>query len=220
MAGIKFHGAIDVVISRQPHLPLRQLGGIWLDWMAQGAQVTGNLLHDNQRPGHVHRGGPRPVPGGQQHLPVAQHAAHRQSQGGAYAHNLIAGRLHMIRFDGRMTPFHKAHSTEVAGLHDNPCGDVRYYNNLFAQRGNLSPYDKATLPVWMAGNVFLKGAKPSKHEAAPLVKPDFDPQLKLIEKPDGWYLEIALDQAWAHRADAQARDHRTARQGEHPGPAI
>ena len=24
--------------------------GIWLDWEAQGARVTGNLLHDNQRP--------------------------------------------------------------------------------------------------------------------------------------------------------------------------
>ena len=43
-----------------------------------------------------------------------------------------------------MTPFHKAHSTEVAGLHNNPCGDDRYYNNLFVQRGDLSPYDAAT----------------------------------------------------------------------------
>ena len=30
-----------------------------------------------------------------------------------------------------MTPFHKPHSTEVAGLHDNPSGDDRFYNNLF-----------------------------------------------------------------------------------------
>ena len=37
----------------------------------------------------------------------------------------------MNPFDGRMTPFHKAHSTEVAGLHNNPCGDDRFYNNLF-----------------------------------------------------------------------------------------
>jgi alpha-N-arabinofuranosidase len=49
----------------------------------------------------------------------------------------------------------------------------------------------------MAGNVFLKGAKPSKHEAAPLLKPNFDPQLKLVEKPDGWYLAITLDKSWA-----------------------
>ena len=47
MAGIKFHGAIDVGDQPQPHLPLRRCSGIWLDWMAQGAQVTGNLFHDN-----------------------------------------------------------------------------------------------------------------------------------------------------------------------------
>ena len=53
------------------------------------------------------------------------------SQGGAYVHNLIAGGMQLNAFDGRLTPFHKAHSTEVAGLHDNPCGDDRFYNNLF-----------------------------------------------------------------------------------------
>lgn len=27
----------------------------------------------------------------------------------------------------------------------------------------MMPYDTAKLPVWMAGNVYLKGAKPSKY---------------------------------------------------------
>jgi hypothetical protein len=48
----------------------------------------------------------------------------------------------------------------------------------------------------LAGNVFLKGSKPSRHETAPLVKQDFDPQMNLIQKPDGWYLELALDKGW------------------------
>ena len=95
-----------------------------------------------------------------------------------------------------MTPFHKAHSTEVAGFHNNPCGDDRFYNNLFVQRGNLSPYDAARLPVWMGGNVFLKGTKPSTHETEPLLKPEFDPALKLVEKADGIYLDLTLDKAW------------------------
>ena len=119
-----------------------------------------------------------------------------------------------------MTPFHKAHSTEVAGLHDNPCGDDRFYNNLFVGRGDLSPYDAARLPVWMDGNVFLKGAKPSKHEKDPLVKPEFDPALKLVEKADGFYLEITVRQSLGRRADAQTRDHRTARQGHHPESSL
>ena len=58
------------------------------------------------------------------------------SQGGAYVHNLALGGLNIHEYDGRLTPYHKAHSTELAGLHDNPRGDDRYYNNLFIKRAN------------------------------------------------------------------------------------
>jgi len=49
----------------------------------------------------------------------------------------------------------------------------------------------------MDGNVFLHGAKPSKHEKAPLVLPDFDPAIRLAEKADGVHLEITLDRVLA-----------------------
>jgi alpha-N-arabinofuranosidase len=194
MAGIKFHGAIDVEISHN-HIYRSGTFAIWLDWMAQGARVTANLLHDNRDEDLFMEvdHGPFVV---DNNLFLSKKTQLIVSQGGAYAHNLIAGTLNMIPFDARLTPYHKAHSTEVAGLTNNPCGDVRYYNNLFVQRGDISPYDKATLPVWLAGNVFLKGSKPSRHETAPLVKQDFDPQMNLIQKPDGWYLELALDKGW------------------------
>ena len=48
----------------------------------------------------------------------------------------------------------------------------------------------------MEGNVFLEGAKPSNREKNPLLKPVFDPAVKLVEKPDGLYLDIRVDQAW------------------------
>ncbi|MCB1128967.1 MAG: right-handed parallel beta-helix repeat-containing protein, partial [Verrucomicrobiae bacterium] len=41
MAGIKFHAAIDTVIRRN-HI-YRTTRGLWLDWMAQGTRVSGNL---------------------------------------------------------------------------------------------------------------------------------------------------------------------------------
>ncbi len=41
----------------------------------------------------------------------------------------------------------------------------------------------------MAGNVFLNGAKPSKHEKSPLLAPDFDPALKLHEEGGSWFLD-------------------------------
>jgi len=196
MAGIKFHAAIDVEISRN-HI-YRTIRGLWLDWMAQGTRVSGNLFHENKSEDlfvEVDHG-PFLV---DNNIFLSPSTLLSVSQGGAYVHNLMAGSLRMNPYDARQTPYHKAHSTEVAGMHDNPYGDDRFYNNLFVQRGDLSPYDTAPLPVGMDGNVFLTGAKPSKHEKEPLVQTDYDPALKLGEKPDGFYLELAFDKAWTER---------------------
>jgi alpha-N-arabinofuranosidase len=53
------------------------------------------------------------------------------------------------------------------------------------------------LPSVSAGNVFAKSAKPSKYDTGALLKPDFDLQPKLTERPDGWYLEFTFDKVWA-----------------------
>ena len=193
MAGIKFHGALDVEISRN-HI-YRTCLGLWLDWMAQGTRVSENLFHDNVSDVFVEVDhGPFLV---DNNIFLSSVTLTSVSQGGAYVHNLIAGEIHHVAFDGRMTPFHKPHSTEVAGLHDNPCGDDRFYNNLIVQHGDLSQYDTARLPMWMNGNVFLKGARPANQETEPLLKPEFDPKLNLVEKADGFYLELILDSVWS-----------------------
>ncbi len=194
MAGIKIHGAIDTVIS---HNHIYRTGrGIWLDWMAQGARVTGNLLHDTAPAGDLFvevNHGPLLV---DNNLFLSPTSLEVNSQGGSYVHNLITGSVYVIHTEGRQTPYHPAHSTEVAGLADNPSGDERYYNNIFVN-GGPSAYDPATLPVFMAGNVFLHGAQPSKHEPEPLVLPQVNPAVQLLEKPDGLYLAITLDTAWS-----------------------
>ena len=99
--------------------------------------------------------------------------------------------------DGRETPYHKAHSTEVAGRRDCPLGDVRWYNNILAGKCNLTAFDKAVLPVAAAGNVFTKGAQSSKFDEAALLKPDFEPGITLTQQADGWHLELNVDKAWA-----------------------
>ena len=196
MAGIKLHGAIDVIIGRN-HI-YRTVRGIWLDWMAQGTRVTGNLFHDNMAEDlfvEVDHG-PFVV---DNNIFLSPRSLLCVSQGGAYVHNLMAGELRVNAFDARQTPFHKAHSTELAGMHDNPFGDDKFFNNLFVGPGDLSVYDAAPMPVRMDGNVFLGGAKPSKHEREPIVRPGDDPALKLVEKPDGFHLELALDRAIGDR---------------------
>jgi len=190
MAGIKIHGAIDTEIARN-HI-YRTCRGIWLDWMAQGTHVTRNLLHDNGPSEDLFvevNHGPFLV---DNNIFLSDVGILVNSQGAAYVHNLIAGRIHVAVGERRETPYLKAHSTEVAGLHGNASGDERYYNNIFVN-GGLEGYDKAVLPVFMGHNVFLKGAKPSKHEANPLVLLHADPGLKLLEKADGLYLVMSLD---------------------------
>ena len=195
MAAIKFHGAIDTVISGN-HI-YRSCRGIWLDWMTQGTRVTRNLVHDigpwedlfvevNHGPFLVDN-----------NLFLSPRSILVNSQGGAYAHNLIAGTVAVIHGEGRETPYHPAHSTEVAGLHGNPSGDDRYYNNVFVH-GGLTAYDDAKLPVFMDGNAFLGGAQPSKHELHPLVAPDAD--LALLERTDEMYLRANFDALWAKGA--------------------
>ena len=47
-------------------------------------------------------------------------------------------------------------------------GDDRFYNNLFVNHSSLVQYDEAAQPVQMAGNVFIDGANPSRHEENPI----------------------------------------------------
>jgi len=205
MAGIKIHAAIDTEI-RGNHI-YRANRGIWLDWMAQGARVTRNLLHDNDGSQDLFfevNHGPFMV---DHNLCLSRfsvksgshwrsrHSVLDVSQGGAYVHNLFANGVLFHNELRRDTPFMKAHSTAVAGLRNIPGGDDRFYNNVLVGRG-FEGYDKAGLPLWMHGNVFLNKAQPSSSEKSALALPDFDPGIKLIEKTDGVYLEITVDKAW------------------------
>ncbi len=71
-------------------------------------------------------------------------------------------------------------------------GDSRFYNNLFLASAGFDAYDKSASPNPMAGNVFIKGAKPSSHEKSPLLLPDLDPAWSIGEKNGKWFLEINL----------------------------
>lgn len=200
MAGIKFHGAVDTLISNN-HI-YRTNRGIWLDWMSQGTRVTGNLLHDNGPGEDVFvevNHGPFVV---DNNFLLSRLSLWVNSQGCAYVHNLITGRVRVLTGERRQTPYLKEHSTEIAGLADNLSGDERYYNNLIVNIG-LSEYDPTKLPMFTGGNVYLSGAKPHSRERSALIAEDFEPGIKLQEKSDCWQLEMAVDPTWASK---QKRD--------------
>ncbi|MBI5819941.1 MAG: DUF1565 domain-containing protein [Verrucomicrobia bacterium] len=207
MAGIKFHAAIDTEISRN-HI-YRTCRGLWLDWMAQGTRVTRNLFHDNAREDlfvEVDHG-PFVV---DNNIFLSPTTLLDVSQGGAYAHNLITGRIISQPELKRDTPYHPAHSTKVAGLVNIKGGDNRFYNNLFvgaaetpagAQKGKkpaarvigcgLWVYDNREFPLQTGGNVYFNGARPYDREINPLTLPEpFG--CKLVEEAGSATLDLTF----------------------------
>ena len=216
-AGIKFHGAIDSEI-RGNHI-YRAYRGLWLDWMSQGTRVTGNLFHDNSEEDiyvEVNHG-PLLV---DNNLLLSSRSVWDMSEGGAYVHNLMTGKIDNWYDMGRLTPHLQPHSTALAGLTITQGGDNRYLNNIFVGQGlpNSAPvpttdpkksiagfglwvYDARDSSLHTGGNVYLNGARPYAKEVAPLALAEVDPAVKLIEKPDGWFLEMTCDKTWAARSN-------------------
>jgi len=211
MAGIKFHAAIDVEISRN-HI-YRTCRGLWLDWMAQGTRVSRNLFHDNAGEDvfvEVNHG-PFLL---DNNLLLSAVSLLDMSEGGAYAHNLLTGRIISWPELGRQTPYHPPHSTTVAGLRNIQGGDNRFYNNIFVGAGDsaakgkpagkappradgfgLWVYDAREFPLQTAGNVYYCGARPYAKEEKHLAQPEFDPKVRLVAEGDDVYLHLSLDEA-------------------------
>jgi alpha-L-arabinofuranosidase len=192
MAAIKFHAPIDTLISDN-HI-FRSGRGIWLDWMTQGTRVTRNLVHQISPREDLYvevNHGPFLI---DHNIFLSDISMWDMSQGGAYAHNLFAGKVLVRPELRRETPWQEEHGTKIAGLSHIKGGDNRFHNNIFVGPAGLDGYDDAALPVHMAGNVFLKGAKPSKHEESPPAVSDFDPAVGLREEDGKWLLDI--DSGW------------------------
>ena len=144
MAGIKIHAPIDTLIARNHIHHCTQ--GIWLDWQSQGVRVTGNLLYEN-RWNDIHvevSHGPYIV---DNNLFLSPLAIKNVSQGGAYLHNLIAGRVRVQSVPNRYTPYHVPHSTEVAGLMTILNGDDRFHNNLFVPMNPMRESERQNITI-------------------------------------------------------------------------
>lgn len=196
VAGLKLLGSHDVTIRHNHIYRCGSSGGIWLDWMAQGTRVTGNLMHDNSRDIFMEVDhGPFLI---DHNVLLSKNTLADWSEGGAYAHNLIAGTV-TSRKEGRQTPYFKAHSVKDMKLSDISQKDERFHNNLFVGGGGLAGFGEKVVNLQAAGNVYLAGAKPNANERDALLVADFKANPKLEEKPDGWWLEMSVDPAWISR---------------------
>ena len=210
-AGIKIHASIDMLIKNNRVVNAGR--GIWLDWMAQGARVTANLCYNNNMQDFYSEvnHGPYLV---DNNLFLSLCSVWDMSQGGAYAHNLMGGRLNMSPHE-RVTPYHFPHSTEIAGYHELLGGDDRFINNIFLKECRLnieqdnpeletrlyygledfglSAYNKSNLSVVARCNAYLNGALPFEKENDPLELPSA-PYLLIEENEKGIFLSFEFDE--------------------------
>ncbi len=187
MAGIKLHGAVDTYIH---HNRIHKSGswGIWLDWMAQGARVSSNLLYDNLSDDlflEVDHG-PYVV---DNNIMLSPLSVRENTDGGAFLNNLMQGVL--TRYDDpRYTPYHLNHSTQVKGLRTITEGDHRFYNNIFvggkSEKANygLIVFDKSQWPIYAEDNIFCNGAKPMTGKEQGWIEEEINPNIR-IEETDG-----------------------------------
>lgn len=156
-AGIKLHAAIDVTIRRN-HIH-DCIMGVWLDWEAQGARISQNLLYNNALPKGVEKAegsmfstdvfievghGPTLI---DNNLLLSKVSITIPSEGIACVHNLVLGGFSLINSgvdsivndqrEPRYTPYHIRHRTEVAGFMTILHGDDRIYNNIFVQKYDI-----------------------------------------------------------------------------------
>jgi alpha-L-arabinofuranosidase len=217
IGGIKLHAPIDTVIRRNHiHDAYR---GMWLDWQTQGTRVSQNLLRDNdQEDLYIEVShGPFLV---DNNVCLSARSLHDASQGGAYAHNLFCGDIHRRCVYDRFTQYHFPHSTQVAGLMTILGGDHRFYNNIFVQEhegqadAGLYVYDEwpepdeglfanldsredyanFKLPLYCAGNLYLKNARPWRHEKNAAAHGDAAPGIAFELENGKAHLHLKVDE--------------------------
>jgi len=214
VAGIKLHAAIDTKL--QDNCITKCTKGIWLDWQAQGSQVSGNVFAENvQQDLFIEVShGPTLV---YNNIFLSEMGLCINAQGIAYFNNLIAKKVAVYSSTSRYTPYHEAHSTKVKGFFNNSGGDTKFYNNIFlgnsTQEGGgkngLADYNKYPVysddmskslkgsseylrfqfPVWASNNVYCNQAQPFKGDTLSPVLSQIKVDIKFYKEGDKYYLE-------------------------------
>lgn len=208
IAGIKFHGAIDAYIRNNwIHHCLR---GMHLDWMTQGTQITGNLMHNNEakpsgKVGFYEAGEGQDIFLEVNHGPclvannilLSGQSVFNAAHGTAFVHNLM--RKVDPSFDRwlpRKTPWLVPHGTTIVDQYDNRSGDDRFVNNIFVAPATLAHYNTSSLPMMMEGNVFTKGAIPSTQEKQELDDSSFEPKPTIEVRNGQAWLRLVTNSEW------------------------
>ena len=199
--GIKLHGAIDTVIRGNT---VCRTGGecraIWVDWLAQGTVIEGNIGFENANTDlYVEVShGPTLVAN---NIFLSPRSVVSTSRGTAFVNNYFGGTA-LIAKTTRQTPYAKPHSTRLVDIYINNPGDDRYINNIFAGSGptfipgwgGMDQQQLDQVPFDMEGNLYLNGAVPPVFDQNPVVLADVKPPFRLVNSEG--LVEWSVDPAW------------------------
>tara|TARA_B100000809_G_scaffold204793_1_gene206274 strand:- start:11085 stop:12035 length:951 start_codon:yes stop_codon:yes gene_type:complete len=190
IGGIKFHAAIDAII-RKNHIHNAD-NGLWLDWMSQGIRVSSNLFYSNDRDDEFLEVNHGPILI-DNNLILSPVRVRNWSEGGAFVHNLIAGRIE-VKKSNRFTPYHLAHTTSIIIIF------LLKKNNKFNKSScyGLKVYKTSELPNWINNNnnIYYNGATHSKKDINFINYSEYDPKIKLIKKDGKMYLHFDFDKQY------------------------
>lgn len=166
VSGIKLHASLDTQIH--DNIIYSCYRGVWFDWQAQGTHLFRNILFDNLSEDLFVEvcHGPYMV---DHNLFLSKMNFRNVAQGGAFVHNLFAGRFVINPDRGRQTPYHFPHETAVAGYANIIGGDDRYYNNIFLRDDDL---DDTPVPIGFFEHLPLKPRTQEELEAEEKAKMD------------------------------------------------
>lgn len=128
VGGIKLHASLDTEISGNVIYACYR--GLWLDWQAQGTRISRNVFFDNLSEDLFVEVCHGPYLA-DHNLFLSRMNFRNMSEGGAFVHNLFAGRILQRPELTRWTPYHFPHETAVAGYSNITGGDDKFFNNLF-----------------------------------------------------------------------------------------
>ena len=151
-AGIKFHGAVDARILNNTILRCGFFG-IWLDWMAQGTRVSGNVVAESGRQDFFVEVSHGPTLA-DNNIFASANSVLLNAQGVAFVNNFIGGNVQIMRGERRLTPYLRPHSIQVAKMEEpNRAGDLRFFGNVWVKP---VPADiKLPLPCFFRDNLVV-----------------------------------------------------------------
>ena len=202
--GMKLHHAVDVVVRnnivRRVHAGMGgQYVGIWIDWGAQGARVTGNIVYDigdytgwaffiqnsHNAPALIDN-----------NIFVGQ--VLNTASNSVFVHNLFVDSRWSFSVENMDPIYYKPHSAEVVEilLMTHLENDI-YYNNIFIKKGTDQLPNAKGYKV--DRNVYYEGARKGYFgEENSIVEENFNPSFEIKTLPDGVDIQIQLTEALTH----------------------